>query len=184
MNNQGRDGDPEPGFADFARRCPLPEKAGQRRLVKTDGKRMNPAHEDGLNPNSSGAARMHSAGRCARERTETAVEPSHNPRRGAGRNRGWGGAGAARLKPQFDDREPNDPWLRPGNGVDPRCDQPMMADGTGVVEAAEGAPRHPGARAARSGCSHPRNETNGLEAEGGGRRGAMTGDGGRNRRRG
>ena len=184
MNIQGRDGDPRQEFADFSRKHPMFEKAGQRRLVKTDGKRMNPASEDGLNPNSSGAARMHPAVRCARDRTETAIEPWHNPRRGVGRNRGWVGAGAARLKPQFDDREPDDPWLRPGTGVAPRSDQPMMSDVTGVVEAAEAAPRHPGAMAARNGCSDPRNETDGPEAEGGGRRGAMAGDDGRNRKRG
>jgi hypothetical protein len=60
----------------------------------------------------------------------------------------------------------------------------MMSDVTGVVEAAEAAPRHPGAMAARNGCSDPRNETDGPEAEGGGRRGAMAGDDGRNRKRG
>jgi hypothetical protein len=36
----------------------------------------------------------------------------------------------------------------------------MMADVTGVVGAAEAAPRHPRAMAVRSGCSDPGNATN------------------------
>jgi hypothetical protein len=187
MNSQARDDDPIPGLADFAQRHPVPGKAGQRRLAKTDELRRNPAPDGGLNPNTEGSAGTQPAVRCGRGKTEAAGAPWQNPGRGVGRNRSFAGAGPARLKAPSENREPDEPWWRPGTGVAPRSDQPTIPSVTGVVEAAESAPHDPGARAARSGCSDPGTTTNTREpdagAESSGCRGATAGDGDRTRRR-
>ena len=109
MNSQARDDDPIPGLADFAQRHPAPEKAGQRRLAKTDELTRNPAPDGGSNPNTAGAAGTRPAVRCGRGKTEAASAPWQNPGLGVGRNRSFAGAESAGLKAPSDNRERDDP---------------------------------------------------------------------------
>lgn len=166
-NDPAVDDDPSPGFAGSARWHPVPAQTDQRRLSKKDAARWNPAPGGGWNPMSAGAAWKLPAARNGRSQPEAAGARWQSPEPCVGRNMGSAGARRAKLKTESDRWEPDRFCARPGNGVAPMSDQPMLADVTGAGEAAEAAPLHPVAKAERSGCSDPGTATDTPEADAG-----------------
>jgi hypothetical protein len=165
------DGDPCPRLAGSVRWHPLPAQADQPRLAKKDGRPLNPAPGGGLNPMSAGFAWEQPAVPNGRPEAEAASARRRCPESNVDRNRGSVGARRAKLKAEYDSREPGYICARPENGVAPMSDQPMWTDVTGGGEAAEAAPLHRVARVERSDYSDPGTATDkpgaGVGAEGG-----------------
>jgi hypothetical protein len=150
-NNPAADDDPMPGLADSARRGPCMAQAYQRTLAKKDARSWNPAPGGGQDPNFAGVAWTLAAVRNGCGKTETVGAPWQNLMPGVDRNRGFVGAGQAKLNAAFDSRESDHICARPGSAVAPRCDQPMMADVIGGVGAGASAQYRQGASAERNG---------------------------------